>query len=327
MKRVPFDFTGDGRSDWSTVSTSQTSGAPIRWKVTGNPAPAGPNAAFKRDFDYGINTDDIVAADYIGDRKTDPTVWRGGTPGIFYVAEFPIGTGPITIDRVIRWGELTTDYAIEGGDYDGDGKADYTLVRVSANGNLTWYIKSSSTGAEKVINFGTVAGMDNFIFYPGADFTGDGRDEIVFATADPTRQSNAVVYYVGDAVTGADVLTRQFGDYDSDYSVAPADYTGDGRADFVAVRQTTSLGQQTWYINNSAANTTTSQGFGVPDSSARGDIQVRGDFDGDGIHDIAVYRSSNQTFYYLRSSSNNTAVDGQKHGDAGDFPLGGIAVF
>ncbi|MDQ3748671.1 MAG: hypothetical protein M3367_06625, partial [Acidobacteriota bacterium] len=31
-RRVPMDFTGDGRSDWATIANSVV-GAPLRWKV------------------------------------------------------------------------------------------------------------------------------------------------------------------------------------------------------------------------------------------------------------------------------------------------------
>jgi hypothetical protein len=329
-KRVPFDFTGDGRTDWATFGNyllPAPVGAPLRWKVTGNPASPAPNAAFKREFDYGLNSDFIVAADYIGDRKTDPTVWRPGSPGIFYVAQFPTGTGGITLDRAVRFGGAPpTDFAREGGDYDGDGKADYTVVRINqSSGNLTWFIRSSATGADRAVNFGTVAGANDFQLFPGADFTGDGRDEIVFAVANSTNGNNT--YFVGDAITGVGILTRTFGNFDTDNALPPADYTGDSRADFVSVNL--ALGSQAiWFINNSATNAVTATPFGIGGLNFNTiDLPVRGDYDGDGRHDIAVYRRSNQTFYYLRSSNNNTVVDGQKHGDPGDFPMGAVGSF
>jgi len=331
-RRVPMDFTGDGRSDWATIATN---GMVHRWKITGNPAPAGPNQAFQRAFDYGFTSDLVYPDDYIGDRKTDVTVWRPGTPGIFFVAEFPIGTGGITLNRAVLWGQtgdndmspnLTNENPI--GVYDGDGKADYTVVRVNqANGNLTWWIMSSATGAQRAIPFGTLSGFpkDSVAAVLGADFNNDGKDELVLATLD---NANLITYYIGDSTTGAGVMTRQFGDYDTDFLVVPGDYTGDGRADFVAVRQNAAGSPATWYINNSATNATTAANFGISDPSYGGseDLPVRGDYDGDGRFDIAVYRRSNQTFYYLRSSNNNTVVDGQKHGDPGDVPLASLAT-
>lgn len=83
----------------------------------------------------------------------------------FYVAQFPIGTSGITLDRAIRWG-AATDTAIEGGDYDGDGKVDYTVVRRNADNTITWFIKNSTTGTERAVNFGSVAGLTDFIFFP-----------------------------------------------------------------------------------------------------------------------------------------------------------------
>jgi hypothetical protein len=323
-KRVPMDFTGDGRSDWATIVIPTAATSPLRWKVTGNPAAPGPNNAFQRAFDYGLGSDRIVPADYIGDRKTDVTVWRPGAEGIFYVAQFPIGTGGITLDRAVRWG-TTGDNARQGGDYDGDGKADYTVVRVnSTTGNLTWFIKNSTTGAERTVPFGTIGDADTAQIFPGADFNNDGRDELVFVTA--IEDTGVVTYFVGDAITGAGVMIRRFGDYNTDFSLAPGDYTGDGRADFVAIRQSTS--PATWFINDSATNTTTGRPFGISDPGFAGgsDTPIRGDYDGDGKFDIAVYRRSNATFYYLRSSSNNTIVDGQKAGDPGDTPLAGFQV-
>ncbi|MCA1624774.1 MAG: VCBS repeat-containing protein [Acidobacteria bacterium] len=329
-RRVPMDFTGDGRSDWATIAIPSTAGLPLRWKVTGNPASTVPNQAFIRAFDYGLSGsqtvagDTIVPADYIGDRKTDVTVWRP-SQGIFYVAEFPIGTGGVTLNRAVQWGGGTGDLARQGGDYDGDGKADYTIIRINqTNGNLTWFIKSSATGAERTVPFGTIGDADTAQIFPGADFTGDGRDELVFVTA--FEDTGIVTYFVGDAVTGAGVMVKRFGDFNLDFSLAPGDYTGDGRADFVAVRQSTS--PATWFINDSVTNTTTARPFGISDPGFQGgnDTPIRGDYDGDGKFDIAVFRRSSANFFYLRSSSNNTIVDGQRAGDPGDFALAGLAV-
>jgi hypothetical protein len=323
-KNVPLDFTGDGRTDWATIVQNFGVNIPLRWKILGNPASATPNAAFRRDFDYGFATDQIVPRDYTGDRKTEVAVWRFGTtaitPGIYYVSQFPTGDAGITLERAVPWGRGGDRLGAEG-DYDGDGKVDYTVVRPDT-GNLIWYIMSSSTNTLRAIQFGTVA-AGFFAVAEGADFDGDGRDELVLLNS--TFGTGAgLTFLIGDANTGAGVLTITYGNYNTDYVITPADYTGDNRADIVVAR--ISDNPMTWYIRNTATGATTTASFGIGGFNTS-DQPIRGDYDGDGRHDIAVWRPSNQTFYYLRSSSNNTVVAGQRHGDPGDIPLGGLGVF
>ncbi len=311
-KSTYLDFTGDGKTDWVTISAlPNTRGQPFRWKVLGNPASPVPNAAFIRIFDYGRIGDIILAGDYIGDRKTDLTVWRPSLQSIFYSAQFPIGTGGIVIDRAVPWG-TQTDGSFAQGDYDGDGKLDYTVRRRSADGIFTWYILSSGTNVVRAVNFG-FSGVGTS---PGADFTGDGRDELVVTA----NVNGGLTYYIGDAVTGELVLIRQWGFSNSfiDHSFPPADYTGDGKADLVAVRQ--NVNPMVWYILDPATNTSTATqfGFGQRQGGSR-DQPIRGDYDGDGRQDIAVYRGNNHTFYVLRSSDGG--ITAQPWGEGGDSAL------
>ncbi len=318
------DFTGNGRTDWTMVAFAAAgSGGPITWRVAGNPASAVPNQAFIRIFNYGLADDDsIVTGDYIGDNKVELAVFRNptvaaSTPANWYVSQFPNGTGPITIDRTVRWGDAFSDVGTTG-DYDGDGKADYAAVRVEG-GTLIWYILSSSTGTTKRIPFGLFTGATGPSVFNGADFNGDGRDELIYITRNAA--GTVVNYFIGDSNTGAGVITRSYGNYNTDYSITPADYTGDGRADFVACRQSDTDGIATWYILNSATGAVTATKFGIADPLfTDGDFPVRGDYDGDNRHDIAVWRPSNQTFYYISSQFNN--IQSQRWGSATDLPLG-----
>ncbi len=223
------------------------------------------------------------------------------------------------LERVVPWG-ASTDNAGGEGDYDGDGKADYTVVRVTG-GNLTWYILTSTTNTMRAINFGTITGASNAFLLKGSDFNADGREDLVYATVDA---SGTVTYTVGDAVLGVKILVRQWGNFDTDVSVTPADYTGDGRSDLVAVRQSSSPAM--WFILNTATGTSMATPFGIGDPAfASFDFPVRGDYDGDGRHDIAVWRPSNQTFYVLASSG---GILGQKAGDSPtDVPLGSFGTF
>ena len=299
-----FDFTGSGRTSFVTLAANN---GPITWTIAGNPQDPRPNQAFIRQFVYGNSLlDFIVPEDYIGDTKADPTVWREEN-GTYFVAQTPVGTGGINVERAVQWGALGDD-PTGVGDYDGDGRADFTVVRDTGN-VFVWYIMSSSTNTMRAIPFGaTTAGNPNNAItdiFPGADFNGDGRDELVFVAV-PADQLKTT-FFIGDAVTGAGVLTRDFGAFISDVVVPPDDYTGDGRADLVTVRETDGS-PAIWFILNVAANTFTSTRFGIADASfgTTFDRPVRGDYDGDGRHDVAVFRNSNQTFYWINSSNPST---------------------
>ncbi len=250
---VPMDFTGDGRTDWATISYK--SDKPIRWKILGNPAiPAAGGEAFIRIFDYGFFGDFVVPGDYTGDRKTEVTVSRRqNSQSIYYIAQFPIGTGGITLDRAVYWNGGA------GGDYDGDGKLDFITVR--NNSVFTWYILSSRTNTLRTVNFGST----NLYLESlnAADFTGDGRDELVFTASDGGDNRT---YYIGDAVTGALLLTRH-SNIDASYILPFGDYTGDGKADFVLISSVS--GVLFWQILDSATNTFTGVVFGLSSSSTR----------------------------------------------------------
>ncbi len=315
-----YDFTGNGRTDWTTLRIGAV-GSAIRWRILGNPASPAPNAAFIREFDYGIVGDSIVPADYIGDLKTEVTVWRPGAQSIYYVAQFPTGTGGITLDRSVQWGQ-STDLAGREGDYDGDGKIDYTVIRTTAN-NFTYFIMSSSTNTMKAIPFGSLtAGTTTFTF-PGADFTGDGRDEIVIANV--TNSTGEVVYSIGDANTALGVATINFGNFNTDVLVAPADYTGDRRADLVAVRQSS---QAIWFIRDTATGSFTATFFATGNRAQPDDLPIRGDYNGDGRHDVAVYRRSTSTFFVFGSADGSPgSLFSQRSGNVGDIPLASLFTY
>ncbi|HYP49843.1 MAG TPA: hypothetical protein VEQ34_02805, partial [Pyrinomonadaceae bacterium] len=198
------DFTGDGKTDWTVIAPVQTQGQRYTLKILGNQTGSAPSQPFIRIFDFGLAGIDVIyAADYIGDRKTDLTAYRRGQPSIFYTAQFPIGTGGIQLERAVRWG-AETDGSVQG-DYDGDGKMDYTVVRRNANNALTWFILSSSTNVMRTVTFGN-ASLNSAVI-GGADFTGDSKDELIIIS----DVNGKFVYYIGDAVTGAWLLTFQWG--------------------------------------------------------------------------------------------------------------------
>ncbi len=92
---------------------------------------------------------------------------------------------------------------------------------------------------------------------------------------------------------------------------APMDMDGDGRTDYVVVRNTGGgpSGQITWFVRNNATNSMSSLPWGIT-----GDRYVPADYDGDGNDDIAVWRQGSggnpqATFYILESGTNTIRAE------------------
>lgn len=329
-----YDFTGTARTDFATINIG-TPGTPINWKVLRNPADPAPGQAFIRFFDYGIAgdattpNDTVTANNFIGDSKTDVSVWRSQT-GQMIIAPFPESGAPISaFTSITIGGPPNVDNVGRDGDYDGDGKADPTTVRVSG-GLLTWFIQLSSGGSRQVQFGRTVTGRST-LAYQGADFTGDGRDELVFCTA-ATSGAGLNNWWIGDAVTGAVVLgVANWGSFVTDYFLNPADYTGDGKADIVCMRSGGSNADAAgWFIRDTATgNLVPPVIFGIPDPAfTNGDVPCRGNYDDDNKTDICVYRPSTATYYWIQSS--NGQINAQQWGTAGsttEFPIQELFVF
>lgn len=242
------DFDGDGRGDPLIIAVG--TGNRITWSVL----QTGTNTL--RNVVWGDLTattgDQLAMADYDGDGKTDIATYRRQT-GVFNILESSTGS-----PRYVAWGANTgvasTGDQVCVGDYDGDGKADPTVVR-SESGQRVFYTLRSSDSTSTVTIFGSST-TDGFFFFAPFDIDGDGKQDIAVNRAVSgqrvffiKRSSDNTVQVItwGASGTGS---TAMFGDYD-----------GDGKTDIVARRTVGGLFE--WYILRSSDGGTTVATFGI----------------------------------------------------------------
>jgi hypothetical protein len=187
------------------------------------------------------------------------------------------------------------------GDFDGDGKTDFSVWRGQQS---DWLTVRSSDRKLQTAQWGADYDPYNDVIVPG-DYDGDGKyDVAVFRRA--TGQ-----WLIKCSQDGS-VMAQAWG-IASDMPVA-ADYDGDGKTDIAVWR-----GAETnWYIQRSSDHQTQIVSWGTSNAPYR-DVPMPADYDGDGKADIAVFRQSNG-HWYIRQSSDGQVID--KHWGLGtDVPV------
>ncbi len=163
---VARDYDGDGRTDFAVARRADGSTA-TNGTLTFFINNSSNNSI--RVEQFGLNTDIVAPGDYDGDGKFDLGVFRGGGadrngPALFFVRRSTDNTTQVT-----QFG-LGSDLIVPG-DYDGDGRTDFAVVRT---GTLYyWYIMNSSDNSVRVVQFG-----EEPDFTTQADYDGDGRTDI-----------------------------------------------------------------------------------------------------------------------------------------------------
>jgi hypothetical protein len=179
-------------------------------------------------------------------------------------------------------------------DLDGDGLSDLVLWRPSDG---TWYslTSGSSFNAGLANQWGNSALGDKPFM---GDIDGDGIMDLVI-----WRPGDGTWYWLtsGTGYNTANAGAKQWGNNGLGDVPMIADMEGDGKADLVIWRASTG----TWYWLTSSSGYSYASAFGIQwGNPSLGDKPLLGDFDGDGKQDLAVWRASTGTWYWLTSSSN-----------------------
>ena len=311
-----FDFTGSGRTSFATVNRASTG---IIWRILGN---GGSTGGSVQTVQFGLSAVDNVTPGYFdNDNRADLAV-RRTTESTYFLR--PSSSTAQNTFQAVPFG-LTNDVSGREADYDGDGRDDFTVVR-DGGSSLTWFFLRSSNNTVGVINFGLPGftrgnGTGD---YPiaGADYNGDGRADLTIIRSSP---SGAGTYLVGDATTGALILAQQWGNFDTDFYVV-GDYIGDRRADLAVYRAFVGGLNGIWFIQENGGSGRVVRPFGLTSLASVTDRPICGDYNGDGKQDIAIYRSSNSSFYWLNSPNFDT-FSAIQFGQPGDFAVAGLRSF
>jgi FG-GAP-like repeat len=323
--RTPLDFDGDGKTDIVVARSiiDIFDFLPFQWWIFGS---ASNRMMPVITFGAANNPGHIpIPADYDGDGKADIAVYLRGNPGprgnqsFFYVLRSSDGR----VDW-IRWG-LDSDSPYLTQDFDGDGKADPTVVRCFIPGNppivlenWTWYILESSTNYQtyRIETFGKCGESQNRPIR--GDFDGDAKADLAYYRkfdVDANGQTTPANRFYMKLSGRRNIVRKVRFDYAENGAVIQGDFDGDGKTDIASVRseQIGEFGYYWWYWLRSRDGQFIARQFRAshPNFDQR-DSVVPGDYDGDGTMDVAVFRTtalgSQQGYFYINGSRDGFKV-------------------
>lgn len=241
-------------------------------------------------------------ADWDGDGRTDFSVVRSDGHFAWWFTSF----SSTSTSSVSPWGYFAADLFLDV-DLNGDRRFDQNVARARGGAPVVeWFAKLSPDQAVKAFAWGESGDIP-----VSADFDGDGiTDYTIFRPATGTWWS----------VRTQDGITVEQWGLPGDLPLA-ADFDGDGLDDFAVWRP--ALGM--WAALRSSTGYSREpqniifQQWGLPE-----DHPMPGDYDGDGVDDLAVWRPSTGIWHVCRSSAAFDCANGsiaQQFGLPGDVPL------
>jgi uncharacterized delta-60 repeat protein len=200
----------------------------------------------------------------------------------------PPFASPYTFTLVRLTNSSATGHAFM--DFDGDGKTDLSVFRGG-----TWFVNQSHLG-DPGSYYGVQFGLPDDKLAP-ADFDGDRKTDI--AVWRENVNGPLGYFFILQSSTNT-VRAEQFGTAGDDPRVV-GDRDGDGTADISVYRNGAAAGEQSYFYYRPSSQPL--NGLVTVPWGITGDEPLRGDFDGDGRMDAAVFRASDLTWYILQSSN------------------------
>ncbi|MBZ5611550.1 MAG: FG-GAP-like repeat-containing protein [Acidobacteriia bacterium] len=238
-----------------------------------------------------------TVADVNGDGKADIILANTNTGNI---AVLP-GNGNGTFKAAVNSGTQT----LSGGfifltvrDLNGDGKPDVVATNGFANYVQVWIGNGDGT-FKPPVNY-TVGNQPTSIAI--GDFNGDGRPDMAVTGGDGLAPSVAVLMGKGDGTFQAAVYYIPTGN--PLLSITTGDFNGDGRTDLVMISQVVALPAGVWIVlGNGDGSFQTAADYKAGTGPQTATV---GDFNGDGVPDLAVASNGSSTVSVLLGTGNGT---------------------
>jgi hypothetical protein len=265
------DFTGDGRLDFAVADRATSEVAVYR---------GGPGGTFDTQDPLVTKVDGravaLVEGDFNGDGRLDLAVLSDPSvlPGISVL----LGNGDGTFQNLGQFTEAEAPTALVSGDFNGDGHLDLATAQ-SANGDVRVLLGLGDGTFPPSGRFPTGGNPTAVVV---GDFNRDGRTDL--ATANFFTSDISVLRGVGDGTLAPQTRYALPG---QPVALVSGDFNRDGRTDLAAAVQST---------NSSPAAVVLLLGLGDGTFREQGQVVLpgepisllAGDFNGDGIVDLAV---------------------------------------
>ena len=248
---------------------------------------------------------ETVPGDYDGDAFSDLAVYDQANGNWYIWSE----ARQVAILWARAWGWPGAETV--PGDYDGDETSDLAVYDQPSG---YWYI---ITPSDVVLAWMRPWGWTGAITVPG-DYDGDAKSDLCV-------YDSLLGYWYAQSLAGNNLAWAQPWGWPGATTV-PGDYDGDGKDDLAVYDQPSG----SWYIASlseisnlkSQMNAPRVLAWGVP-WGWTGAVPVPGDYDGDGIADLAVFDTL-QGYWYIWSFAKNAVIAwAQPWGWPGAYPPGG----